>query len=428
MNLELNTGELQPLSNDKFLYKIRPVKTVLITFLVWAFLFFTAPLEVKIDINWMSYALMALGIFSFLIASWLPARSFRSYSITINKLKEIFLIILIIGAIGTLLKFVDSFVIRGVSLGSGSMTNRELQETGSGNIIGIFGSILAPFSYLPLFLIWKYKLKLWLPLKWGTYFLFFSQTLIAFSLGARSLILVSLLFFVLILLFLQKIKLRFRSYILIAIAGIGVVVFMNYIFIQRTKEFLGDSVYDIVLSESAFNYTASSSPEFKRSFRNMSDLEQSISFSYIVTTQYCTHGVLEFSYLYDNLSHPHTKGSVLFSVYYRFLAKVSPVSLKEEKIEDIVPRSGVYTTFFGPLYVDFGWLLIVFMFLFGRIVKIVFETALKGNDWAILMYFYFFIVLMFFPVTNFINGVGGLFTITGLAIFGGLSSFIYNRN
>lgn len=393
-------------------------------FLVWAILFFTAPLKINIELSWNAYFLMALAMFSFLCACYIPSRSFKSFEINADRLKSIFIIILTLALIGVLLKLFDRFVIRGISLGAGNMFNREQMETGSGNPLGIIASTIAPFGYIPIFLMWKYKLKLWWHIKVIVYFVFFAQIFDAFLVGSRSVIFVNLMFLLLHLIYLKRIILKTKTYLILGLTGLVVFGIMNYIFIERSKEFLGDKVYDLALNESNFNYTANRTNEFQRNFDKKNDIEKSISFSYMITVQYFTHGMIEYSYLVSNYNSNHTYGAYTFNVYYRFIDKIFGTNLSIENLKSILPRYGVYTTLLGSIFVDFGWFIIVFMFLFGRLVKIVYETALKGTDWAILMYFYIFIILVFWPVFNFINGAGGLFTITSLICFSILSRYL----
>lgn len=411
--------------NTNLISKLKPAKVVLVALLVWMLLFFTAPLQINIELNIAAYVLMVLGVGAFLLGSYLPSKSFSTIQLTENRLKSVVKVIIVIAAIGVVLKLADRLLIRGISLGAGNMMNRELMSSGSGNIVGVIGATLAPFAYIPLFLIWKYKIRLWFFLKLVVYGLFLMQVFDAILLGSRSAIFVNFTMLFLYLLYFRKIILRWYTNILIGIVLFLFAVVMNYLFVQRTKEFFGDKVYELVLNESGFNYTATATNAFKKKFRSYGSVGKSAAFTYIVTTQYFTHGMLEFSYLYSEYDEPYKYGGFSFDIYARMLDKVSPVQLSAGDPEEFMPRYGVYTTILGPFFVDFGWLLIPFMFLFGRVVKMVYRTAVKEVDWAVILYFYFFLVLAFWPVFNFITGAGGLYTITCILIFGALSRYMY---
>ena len=126
--------------------------------------------------------------------------------------------------------------------------------------------------------------------------------------------------------------------------------------------------------------------------------------------------MFEFSYLYDNFKKEHALGSYTFSVYSRFLSKITGQKDNFEQLQKLPPRTGVYTTLFGPLYIDFGWFIIPFILLFGIFTKRIYQKAISGNDVAILIYFYLAIVIIFSPVFNFINGAGGIFMFTSFIV------------
>jgi hypothetical protein len=125
--------------------------------------------------------------------------------------------------------------------------------------------------------------------------------------------------------------------------------------------------------------------------------------------------MFEFSYVYDKFNTDnHSYGAFTFLVFYRFAATVGGTDVNMDEMLNLPPRKGVYTTLFGPLYIDFGWFNLIFMFIFGFFTYKIYYKALAGIDWATMLYFYFFIVLAFWPVFNFINGAGGIFIFVAL--------------
>lgn len=412
-------------NNIEFLEKINPIKIILWAFFVWSILFFTAPLVINIVINTDAYILIFFNILAFILGS-LFYRS-RTKSIIIprsNKhIRKLFMIVFYLAVLGLTAKFIDRFFIRGISIEADFFSNRETMEQGGGNALAIISAILTPMGLIPLFLMWKYKLGFNKIFKLVVFVLFFAQLFDAFLLGSRSIMFVLFILIGLFLFYFKKLQLTLKKTILIIIAFLSFMLLMNYIFLERTKAFAGDKAYEIVLNQSNFNYTLTSNKEFKQEFRKMNPVYQTIAFTYITTVQYFTHGMIEFTYLYGNFNQDHSFGQYTFNVYARFLSKITGAHYDAKELQELAPRQGVYTTFFGPLFIDFGWISILFMLFFGKIVRSVHEKARKGSDWAILMYFYFFIVLMFSPVFNFINGAGGIFILTSFILF-----FIISKN
>lgn len=84
--------------------------------------------------------------------------------------------------------------------------------------------------------------------------------------------------------------------------------------------------------------------------------------------QYYVHGLLEFQILwsdYDTQVFSH--GALLFSPYIKLLSIFGIAS--QPDLYELFPRVGVFTSFWGPLWVDFGWLSLLVMFLFGFVAR-----------------------------------------------------------
>ena len=343
------------------------------------------------------------------------------------KLKKLFKLVLYLAILGLILKLLDRFVIRGISLGSDYFENRETMEAGGGNPVAILNSFLTPFGLIPLFLIWKYKLAISRSIKVLAFVLFFAQMFDAILLGSRSIIFVLFILFGLYLFYFKIIKISFIKVLTIISVFIGFMLIMNFIYVERTKLFAGDNTYDVVLNQSNINYSVTASDKFKNDFSNFSTSSKTFAFTYITTVQYFTHGMIEFSYLYENHKSDYAIGSYTFAIYSRFLHKIVGEKLDTDKIIALNPRPGVFNTFFGPIFIDFGWFSMLFMFLFGIIAKLIYDKATNGYDWAILLYFYIFIIVVFSPVFNFINGAGGIFVLTSLILFYFVSKTFYTH-
>lgn len=416
-------------NNISFLEKLRPTRLLIGAFVIWSVLFFTSPLDVNIRLNYFAFVLIFCCIVAFVLGTISVRVKKKRFAVPKSKMSlyKLFRLVLILSVLGIALKAADRFFIRGISLDVDYFSNRESMEGGSGNVVAILASILAPFSYFPLFLMWKYKIQMSKIAQVVVFGLFVMQVFDSILLGSRSSLFVIFVFLLLYLLFFKKITLTVKNVIFASLFIFGFLYLMNYIFIERTKIFAGDKAYEIVLRESNFNYTVTSSDKFKKYFDRQSPLLQNLFFTYITTTQYFTHGMFEFSYLYDNFEKDHSLGSHTFSVYARFINKVIGNEGNTETMETLAPRTGVYTTLYGPLYLDFGWFVVFFMYLMGLLSKIIYEKAKNGSDGAILLYFYISVVLIFSPVFNFISGAGGIFLLTTFIIYYFLSKSYFTH-
>ncbi|HAS58980.1 MAG TPA: hypothetical protein DEQ87_12205 [Algoriphagus sp.] len=404
--------------NVNFLNRLHPSKVMAFAFIIWAILFLFSPLVVNIELNGTAYVFLFCCILSFILGVALVKDKigFRT-SKSANNLRRLFFLILYLAILGLALKLTDRFIIRGISSSSNYFENREIMEAAGGNYIAILSSFLTPLGIIPIFLLWKHKISTNWIVKIIAFILFFAQIFDAVLLGSRSIIFVLFILLGLYLFYFQKIKITLLKGLGIVMVILSFMLMMNFIFVERTKIFAGENTYDLVLNQSNINYTVTSSNSFKNTFSNLNPTTQSLVFTYLTTTQYFTHGMIEFSYLYDNYKNDYALGSYTFAIYSRFLHKVTGRNFDSKNLEQLSPRPGVFNTFFGPIFIDFGWFSLLFMLLFGMIVKVIYNKAKSGYDWAIILYFYFFIVIAFSPVFNFINGAGGIFILTSIVLF-----------
>ena len=84
-------------------------------------------------------------------------------------------------------------------------------------------------------------------------------------------------------------------------------------------------------------------------------------------------------------------------------------------------REAVWTSFFGPLWVDFGWFSFFIIFLFGIAAKVVAGQAQMGRLSFFPLHIYLTLVIFFMPVLNFIVSAQGMYLITAFSAF----AFIY---
>lgn len=411
-------------NNSRFIEKIKPFKVILISFLVWCVIFFTAPLKINISINYEAYLYMFLCWVSFFLGGLFYRSSKKNLYNTKRIINEnkMLIITISLASIGLTLKLIDRFLIRGISLGHDYFENRAIMESGGGSIQSLLASFLTPFGYIPLFIFWKYKPKLSLLFKIIIFSLFFLQTFDALLLGARSGVFITVVIFIIYILYFRKFQFNVKNTLLIILFSLSFMVYNSYVFIKRTELFAGENSKEIILTLSNFNFTCTGTPLFKKNIQNLSPLQQTIAFSYLTTAQYFTHGMLEFSYLYDRFYKEHVYGRYTFDVYDRFFKNFSFTKYNAQEVIELTPRPAVYNTLIGPLFIDFGWFNLIFMFFFGRFTYFVHHLAKSGIDWAIIFYFILFIMFAFWPVFCFINGAGGIFLITCTFIF----SNIYN--
>lgn len=150
--------------------------------------------------------------------------------------------------------------------------------------------------------------------------------------------------------------------------------------------------------------------EFVWDFLDNNVVDGNIIYSIVSLRHYLIHGVYQFQLLVDmfdtkNIAYgqyqfnPIFKGLSLLGVSYRTI----------ENIENFVPESGVYSTFFGDVYVDFGIYGFIYMFLLGIISQMVFLRRNMKSYRLMYSIVYSIILHMFF--INMISYAMGLYFI-----------------
>jgi hypothetical protein len=140
--------------------------------------------------------------------------------------------------------------------------------------------------------------------------------------------------------------------------------------------------------------------------------------SLIPIIQYYLHGFFEFGLLWHRPdAQVFTMGTQTFAPYVKALSIFQLISYPDFLVANIYYRSGVFTTFFGPLWTDFGWFGPLFMFSFGVLVKRFAQLVRAGSVAAMPLHAYFAVVLFFMPVVNFTVSAQGMYIINAFVLF-----------
>ncbi len=132
----------------------------------------------------------------------------------------------------------------------------------------------------------------------------------------------------------------------------------------------------------------SADPWFQSWFQRQNDAVQAIFWGWVNYAWYVTHGAYEFQKLVD-FSDPtvHSYGVAQFSMVFYFL-RVMGLPLADDSVWVAqLPNAGLYNTFFGPVYTDFGWIGGgIYMFIVGITVQYCWSWARRGGDGSLLFY------------------------------------------
>ena len=110
-------------------------------------------------------------------------------------------------------------------------------------------------------------------------------------------------------------------------------------------------------------------------------------------------------------------GLLTFFPFVRVAAFLYPGLIEGVDEEYYVFRLGVWQTFFGPIWADFGWLGLPFMFVFGVIAAGLARRARLGQLHVLPLHLYMSVVIVFMPVVNLLTNALGWFTVVSFILF-----------
>jgi len=332
--------------------------------------------------------------------------------------RTFFKFVLFVALIGIGLRMYDRFFVRAASLAEDVLGRREALESAGSNIFSVGAAALYPFCFVVPFVYFlrarggerrPYQLLLSLSV-------FCLPGLNAIVVGSRSIVLTTVLLLFLYLLYFGIVRLTMRSVIISLATLLLLFVLSSWVFLNRL-EAMGLPA-DVSVYESGYAYTVQPNEWITESMDRAQGLLLSEAyFTYLNFSQYIVHGLFEFSYLYGNFRGAHTMGEDTFSVYYKLAAFLFRLPSFEERVLAAEPNSGVFTTFFGPLYVDFGWFGPVIVFVFGLGAQKLWTSTERGNVDLLPLYFYAAIVIFLAPIVSMIANAEGLFVATSFVLY-----------
>lgn len=409
---------------------ISPIKVTIYGLLVYLILLFSPFIEIKGELSFLPMLLIILSYLMFFMGLFFESKIlskliYRKKTMIINTetisglnsisqpyIIKAYKISLILSLIGIILKLIDRFLIRKLSLFFTIMVNREMASSYSNNIFAIAGSVIFMLCIVPFFLVHfiedeKFNLK---KNKLISFLVFLYYPFDGLLFGSRFPFFISLGIFIIYLLYLWHGKSIGKKLIYVALIiflSINIFLYSSSIWLKRLSEMNINTKY--TLFSSLYARYIPASDLVIRIMYNSNALTKQIIYSITNFVQYYIHGSFIFQDVFNFVSQTnnYSYGKYTFFIIYKFLLKLLGKDLDINKYAALYdPYPGIYKTFFGPLYIDFGWLILLFMFIFGIFVSIIYRKVRNGN--VIYMPLYSFLVITIFsmPVVNLIQGTG----------------------
>jgi len=325
-----------------------------------------------------------------------------------------------IGLFGMAMRLFDRLYLRGAQYGGNALEFRDSLANSDVSTVGAIASALYPFCLLPLLILLAsgdgLKRRGLLILAIVVFCLPMAESL--FQLSRSFLIMTMGLAFATIVITHYRGNPFNRKLLSIAIGGLVVIAFLSTaIFSARLEAgagHLSDSVFDSVYAD----YLQPNN-RAREAINSGSETEVIYYNAILPNGMYYMSGVYEVSVLWDRPDGQRfAYGQLLFLPFVRGLALVVDRDMMTGfDIQNYVYRDGVFQTFFGPLWVDFGWFGPLFMALFGFLFQRLAVAVRQGSIAWLPLYAFLSIVVFFMPVVNLLVSGFGMFCVIAFALF-----------
>lgn len=376
--------------------------------LVWFLIFILFPAKIVSPFANESFWFIFLS-YLFLILGYIifptPKTENKGFSIISKK---VLYVIILTTLISYLVRYVDLFLYRNVSFKYDVWENRRLLAAPKTNLIFIICAIFSQLYFMPIIFVLKNKIKS-KKLIIISLLLFLLPFVEGYIRASRNSFFIPTVLLFIILMYFGRI--RFTGKHILIICSV-----FSFLFLTATSIIMQRESSDSDANHSSFttdfflNEFLEPSPEvFKVIYSTKNPNLKKLMVSGFQIAQYYVHGVFEF----DNLVKYYQKkplkkqyGKFTFFILNKFTNKYGFTNINQDEVQATHPRILTFITFFGGLYIDFGWLGLIVIFLYGCLQKIVSINVFSGNS-SYLPLFFFLLFCNFFMLTfNFLKGLG----------------------
>jgi hypothetical protein len=401
-----------------------PERVALAGLFVYLCIWFIAPLDLVFPFSWSALGYIGWCYTGFFLGC-IRLQPKRQRTVEVSRAQaagqfssRTFWVLVLLGGVGMAVRLFDKYVVRGAGLASSVLESREVLNDIAAGPLTALGGALYPFCYIPLIMWWSRptEYRSHPSAKLIASVLFMLPALDALLLLSRSQMLVafSMMYFAASCVLYAGRPLP-RQFILPVILGfVGLSLVSIVAFAMRLNEMDMDLTFSIM--NSTYGYVITPSEFAARILSEGNSAIAGALAAILPLLQYYLHGLAEFGLLWDRPDQQFfLYGAEHFTPYLKTLMLFGYTP----NIPPVEPyyRTGVFTTFFGPLWVDFGWFGPPFMLLFGMACKYFARRAKAGELGAMPVHSYFCVVIFFMPVINFVVSAQGMYIINAFLIF-----------
>jgi oligosaccharide repeat unit polymerase len=418
--------------------------------MVWIFFFLISPYHYT-HLGGVTGAIALLFAYNFCF--WLGMKNFRNSSLVAKNgntvtyrfteaHSKLLNILLVAGFVGSVLNiYVKLQLISSLSVTSFAANKEQIMEAGElvGGGISVISSLLYPMCYVAFVMTIFYRVFL-SRLRFSlSMIISLLPVVIIVLLGSRT----TVFFYALSGMFafllspkhqveqhpirfnLKKIVrsyFKIRTLIILTLVLFASILFFSTIQSDRLVEMGGDEVSFFEYWKYAQQWEYNSNHPINMLFKDNDPLHHVGLLNFI---HYMVHGFFEYIRLYN---HVDDWGGIYYGTYegyifFKFLNFVGiPAVADYNTMNKVFYKQAVFTTFWGPFYIDFGIFGLIVIFYFGRFIRFISSRLTKGSFWAILSYPYALTVVLTSPIFHVLNG-SFLYNVVSIL----LSCIVYNH-
>ena len=417
--------DAQPVGANGIVERLAPLSALLYGLSAWVALLIVAPVDPVWPSSLEPVALLVLAVAAMGLGCVLPATFYpvarTAFLVAPARFRKALTLCLVLGLAGAVLKLMDLLVLRGIAIGDPIDVARSQAERGGSSIVSILAAALGPFGLASLALAAAGKSAA-LRARIGLAPLLLAAAIPAMGLllGSRSTLMMACLYGIVIAALLA-VRITARQAALTFTATLAMLLGFNLLFLLRLQQYGIDARF-------AARYSAYT--ELVPTTRAYLDLvDNGGMFGGLLAGlaslfQYALSGIFEFFSLVDSKREDFGFGAYQFSFIDKFIAFVTGGSAQASDIRlDLLnPRTGVFQSFFGPAYIDFGYFVVVFSLAFGAAAGFARRAVLAGNLFALPLYVLFIVQILLVPMIDGLTASAGALANIGywlLALCGG---------
>jgi len=316
----------------------------------------------------------------------------------------------------------DRYFIRGIPLSFNFFDARASLENTQASLISTVAAGLSAFSLFGPALI-KVSEALGTQhhpsMKWIAHMNAWIYIAASVLLGSRSLVTVYVIVSMLAMTYAGKLngpqKKRSNRLLVYLAVAVMLVFFSAGLMLSRLEQMGLDPMHSLALS--SYSATVKIAPWLTNLADSQPTIEPFIA-AVLSLVLYVYHGIFEFFLLFDSYRSPHTMGALIGWLPVKLLGVLTgrDLSVDLDSLDGF--RSGVFNTFIGPVFVDFGWfaLLAVPILFFGLGYPV---RLLRGGrvEWLPMVLLTGTICIMF-PMLNLLESATGMYPLVAAIVIG----------